>query len=228
LQVFTEHQAPVTGAAWHPDDDRVVSCSRDGMVWLWNTRSPRPPRRLDCAPFPATCVAVSPDGKHALAGGADGSLHLWEVRTRQEISRFERGESPILAVAFSPDSSRIASAGGSVEYRKDQAFPKDCVVRVWDLASGKMLHTLTGHTRPVRAVVFGRGGKTVFSGGLDRTVRLWGMKSGKQLHPFLGATSGVTSVVVVDKKEEVLAGALDGSIWGWDLPDRPARDEASP
>ena len=52
----------------------------------------------------------------------------------------------VLSVAFSPDGRRLACG------------VMDGTVAIFDVAAGKLLHTLTGHRKPVRDVVFTPGG----------------------------------------------------------------------
>ena len=64
-------------------------------------------------------------------------------------------------IAFSPDGTKILSSS------------IDTTVRLWDTESGKLLHTLEGHTGLVTAISFSADGKYILSGSGDRTVRLW-------------------------------------------------------
>jgi tetratricopeptide (TPR) repeat protein len=63
-------------------------------------------------------------------------------------------------VAFSPDGQTLASASW------------DNTVRLWRVADGQELRTLTGHTSYVYSVAFSPDGQTLASAG-DDTVRLW-------------------------------------------------------
>jgi WD40 repeat protein len=225
--VFTDHQAPVRSLALDATGKQVASCSADGTVYLWDLQGKRDTRRLPGRPFPAVCVALSPDGQRVLAGGSNGSLRLWEAPTYGQIGRFPVGSSPVWALAFSPDGGQVGSASGTFEHRDRQIVARDCVARVWDLASGQVLQTLHGHTRPVRALAFVHGGRWVLTGGLDGTVRLWDARTGKQLHRFEGPAGGITCLLLRERRE-VLAGALDGSVWAWRLPRKLALDEAKP
>jgi WD domain, G-beta repeat len=63
-------------------------------------------------------------------------------------------------VAFSPDGSLLAIAGG------------DETVRLWQVASGAAVQTLSGHTRWVSAVAFSPNGSLLVTAGIDKTIRL--------------------------------------------------------
>ena len=64
-------------------------------------------------------------------------------------------------------------------------------MRVWEAGSGRLLHTLTGHTGPVLAVGWSPDGSRLVSGGDDGTVRVWEAGSGRLLHTLTGHTGGV-------------------------------------
>ncbi len=61
---------------------------------------------------------------------------------------------------------------------------KDQTVRVWDVASGQLQTTLTGHIWPVGRVVFLPDGKRLASVSADLSVRIWDTETGQLENSF--------------------------------------------
>ena len=72
-------------------------------------------------------------------------------------------------VAFSPDGKTLALAS------------REGTVQLWDVATGKLLETLKGHSSAVMAVAFSPDGRTLASGSSDQTVRLWNVETRREL-----------------------------------------------
>ncbi|HUR53605.1 MAG TPA: WD40 repeat domain-containing protein, partial [Gemmataceae bacterium] len=53
-------------------------------------------------------------------------------------------------------------------------------IRVWDLARGRALTPLTGHTGPVTGLVVSADGKAALSSSADETVALWDLAQGRR------------------------------------------------
>jgi len=73
-----------------------------------------------------------------------------------------------LSVAISPDGQTLASGSD------------DKTIKLWNLKTGDLLHTLTGHESYVLSVAISADGQTLASGSADKAIKLWE----KQLTPI--------------------------------------------
>src|SRR5262249_29800199 len=80
---------------------------------------------------------------------------------------FRGHEDKVRAMAFSPDGRLIASGAD------------DRTVRMWEVATGRVVAVLRGHEKPVSQVVFSPDGRRLASTDInDRAVRLWDPTAG--------------------------------------------------
>lgn len=125
---------------------------------------------------------------------------------------------PILAtakevrtIAISPDGKQIATAGD------------DRIIRLWDVASLKLMRELRGHSAPVYGLAFSIDGALLASASLDGTVRIWSARTFALVRTFSG-NNGTTSVLQYDVAFEPVANpryvdsaGADGNVWIWDM-----------
>src|SRR5262249_53459262 len=60
------------------------------------------------------------------------------------------------------------------------AFQWKREIELWDPETGRLLHTLKGHTEQVWSCTFSANGKTLVSSSDDKTVRFWDVATGKE------------------------------------------------
>lgn len=106
------------------------------------------------------------------------------------------------AVAFSPDGRW--SATGS----------QDKTIRIWDLSTGRSLHTLTGHTDIVWSVRFSPNGKRLASASQDGTVRVWDTTSWASLYTIKMTGAALEAVFSPDSQFLVASGGAIGEEGG--------------
>ena len=63
----------------------------------------------------------------------------------------------------------------------------DDTIKLWDVASGRELRTLGGHSDAVNSVAFSPDGRILACGGPDdNTIKLWDVASGRELRTLRG------------------------------------------
>jgi WD40 repeat protein len=144
-----------------------------------------------------SAIAMSPDGQVLLIGGAGGTARLWRVSTGETVGALLKHRDPVNAVAFSPDGKLVATGSGEPAFGLPTREP---VVRLWDVCTGKLLHTLQ-HEKAVLTVAFSPDGKTVLTGGWGNRARLWDLATGKETDtPFLHPARVVAAAFSSDGK----------------------------
>jgi WD40 repeat protein len=153
-----------------------------------------------------SAVAVSPDGSVvASASGAkvDNALRLWDAATGELLRTLEGHSDRVGCLAFSPDGSRLASG----ERHKR--------VILWEVATGKRLHTLFG-PEGAASVAFSPDGSTLVSSHRDY-VMLWDPATGK-LRRTLGESAGGLEYTAFHPDGSLLASSnLNLTVTLWDV-----------
>jgi WD40 repeat protein len=223
LLVLPEH----TAIAFSPDGSKIAAAggyfTEPKGIKIYDAASGRLLRTIHENEFTREVLGLvfSPDGNRlALTALADRDLQIYDVATGGEllaVKTFDAGGKAkelnnggpgggVRTMAFSPDGTRIVAAGGH-----------RAIAILWDLATGKEIAVLKGHTSQVPHAVFSRDGKRlVTAGGRDGTVRIWDALGGNLLLTLRGAPGAVRSVSL-DAEDQILAARTDDNrVWIWD------------
>ena len=149
-------------------------------------------------------VAFSPNGEYIAAGDTKGSIIWRRVADGLAVRRFEGHNGWVVSLACSPDGKTLASSSC------------DCKVKLWDIQTGKCLHSLKQHEE-VWSVAFSPDGKLLASGCDDCQVRLWDVETGKCLHVFSGHSSEVLAIAFSWDGQTLISGSQDSTIRFWNL-----------
>ncbi|MEA5628030.1 tetratricopeptide repeat protein, partial [Nostoc sp. UHCC 0251] len=88
---------------------------------------------------------------------------------------------------------------------------------LWDVAIGKAVQTLTGHSSWVLSVVFSPDGQRLASASFDNTIKLWDVAIGKAVQTLTGHSSPVLSVVFSPDGQRLASASDDKTIIIWNL-----------
>ncbi|CAE6422011.1 unnamed protein product [Rhizoctonia solani] len=207
---FKSHSHLVRSIAFSPDNARIVSGSKDGLVCLWDLRTPQRTRTFDALPGHTKQIKsldISPDGTRLLSGAIDRTICVWDLESRELVLGPLRGHKDhVISVCFSPDGSRFASGS------------HDTTIRVWETRTGRnVFHPLKGHTNWVKSVAYSPNSRTIVSGSDDRTIRLWDAIKGEIiLGPLEGHKHYVLTVKFSPDGKQIVSGSADDMVHVWD------------
>jgi WD40 repeat protein/DNA-binding SARP family transcriptional activator/energy-coupling factor transporter ATP-binding protein EcfA2 len=141
------------------DGGVVASITSRAVLSAWEVPSGKRLFQVNAHSGIGTGVAFSPDGTMVATSGEDGAA-VWSIPSGRRLAMLS-ATGKMTAVAFSADGSLVATGGD------------DGTARIWDIASGRLLTTLTGHVGTVTGVAFSPDGTRLATSGADRTFRVY-------------------------------------------------------
>jgi len=154
-----------------------------------------------------TSIAFSPNGAFVLSASCD-MLKLWDFASRRLIRTFRADPywgNPVSA-AFAPDGQTVLATGTIAD------TDASCI-RVWEIATGRLLRTIEGASDPLAISPDG----AIFLTSGARTLELWNIARGELARSFQDHTAGVASVALSRDGACALSGSDDATMKLWEV-----------
>ncbi len=207
----------VLHALLSPDGATLAVAKKSGVVSLLRSGDGSGPRELPgSGKDPLSCLSFMPDGKTLTTGHGSGIIQFWNVADLRLSRTLKVADSAVVSLAFSSRGSVLAV--GSADH----------VARIFEIPSGKLLSTCTGHRKPVnpgtglkapewaiRSLALSLDGKVLVTASNDGTARLWDTATGVS-RGVLEHDDPVTAVAFDFGGHFVFTACADGKLRAWD------------
>jgi serine/threonine protein kinase/Tfp pilus assembly protein PilF len=168
-RTFVGHTDALWGLALSPDGARVLTCSTDGTVRLWERRTGNELHRWLVPNRQWVQVAFAPDGRLAACGAADGIVSVFDADAGGQPRALAGHEGQVQAVAFAADGRHLVTGGD------------DGTLRLWDADAGREVRRFETRLGQLLRVAVSNDGRRVLACAISGAAGLWDYASGRPL-----------------------------------------------
>jgi len=163
-------------------------------------------------------VAVTPDGRRGVSAGDFGTIKVWELANGRQVSNAHH-RSTVRSIVVTRDGRQMISGSATPRWVRIAAdgtaqLDGENSIKVWDLASGRFLRTLEGHTAGVTCVT--ATADRLICGSEDGTIKVWEVANGGEV-TTIGHSVRINAIAVIPNSQHVIAACGDATIAVYDV-----------
>ncbi|KAH7135832.1 WD40-repeat-containing domain protein [Dendryphion nanum] len=153
-----------------------------------------------------------------ITGSRDSTLRVWKLPQPGDRSIIQTGppandhDNPYFIRTLSGHHHSVRAIAAHGDTLVSGSY--DCMVRVWKISTGEVLHRLQGHSQKVYSVVLDHARNRCISGSMDNLVKVWSLETGQCLFNLEGHTSLVGLLDL--SHERLVSAAADSTLRIWD------------
>ncbi|KAJ8144842.1 hypothetical protein OY671_002078 [Metschnikowia pulcherrima] len=157
--------------------------------------------------------AATQSGKSAgrAATGALEEILVWDIKTGEVLQRLSDGLTPGASNAKTSSApARIAVLAYHEQTNIMASGQNDGTIKVWDMTSGAVMLSFSGHKSAVSTLSFDSTGTRLVSGSADSTIIVWDLVAEEGLFKLKGHKAQITGTALLHEPSKTAAVAEEG------------------
>uniref|UniRef100_A0A669BVQ0 Striatin n=1 Tax=Oreochromis niloticus TaxID=8128 RepID=A0A669BVQ0_ORENI len=173
------HTDAVWGLVYSSAHRRLLSCSADGTVRLWNAADTSPSLAVfNEQGVPTSVDLVSSEPAHMVTSFATGHIGLFNMETQQLVLILQSAGPPGTTTNSINKVLSHPTLPISITAQEDRH------IQFFDNNTGKLIHSMVAHLDAVTSLAVDPNGLYLMSGSHDCSIRLWNMESKTCIQEF--------------------------------------------
>ncbi len=208
------HHDIVYSVNFFPNGDKILSCSRDSSLRIWNLNGEvlaealAGGEGLQSADLNSSGDKIVYSSWQRTKAGVVGIVSLWDANTLEKKWETEFGNKPIVIAKFSPDGSHFAVGtwGWKVAVWNTENPGEPKVFNLDDVPTYSAIDD----------IAFSPDGTKIAAASKNGTPRIWSLNSGEKLLDLHGHKQAVMSIAFSADGRQIYTGGTDATVAIWD------------
>lgn len=183
VKMYQAHKEAVRGISFSPSDSKIVTCSDDGTLRIFDFYRCQEERILRGHGADVKCVQWHPTKALIVSGSKDNQqpIKLWDPKSGTALSTLHAHKSTVMDLKWNENGNWLITAS------------RDHLLKLFDIRKlGTELQVFRGHKKEASSVVWHPNHEGLFcSGGSDGAILFWNVGTDKEVGCIEGAHESI-------------------------------------
>ncbi|XP_076914660.1 WD40 repeat-containing protein HOS15-like [Bidens hawaiensis] len=182
-QQFEFHAAPTLDVDWR-NNVSFATCATDNMIYVCKVGDNRPVKTFAGHRGEVNAIKWDPTGSFLASCSDDSTAKVWSLKQDTCLHDLKEHTKEIYTIRWSPTGPGTNNPNQPLVLAS-ASF--DSTIKLWDVETGSLLHSLVAHGDPVYSVAFSPNGEYLASRSLDKCMHIWSVKEARVVRTYEGS-----------------------------------------